>query len=288
MSIAKILAPLNGTANDSVALATAFAVAKAQKAYVDAVFINPDPREAIPVTEMPISGDIVQEIVDSAELGRKQANGAARESFSVAAANWNVKIVSTPEKLDCVTATFRDVMGHPRKAIAKLALLSDLVIFPPLLRDDLSGLHDAFIDVLTKTSRPVLLCAEKAPASVGQNVLIGWDGGAAAAQALIAALPILEKADIVRFASIHPEGQAEKRLAEARQYLALHGMSARDTLVVAPRNSIADELFRIAHSHACDLLVVGGYGHSRMMETVFGGTTRQLVSHPETSLFLAH
>lgn len=288
MSIAKILAPLSGSSNDAVVLGTAFAAAKANNAYVDAVFIAADPREVIPVTDAPISGDIIQQLVDDAEGLRKTFAKSARETFSELAAEWSVRVVQLPEKASTITATFRDVVGHPLEALHKAALLSDLVIFPPTFRGDLLGIHQAFVDVLTKCGRPVLLCAGKVPATFGENVLIGWDGGRAAAQALVASVPILKMAKSVRFASVRPDMASERPVKDAIQYLSLHDVIARETVIVAPKRAIAEELFAIAKDHGCDLLVAGGYGHSRLLETIFGGTTERLISHPEIPLLLVH
>ena len=58
MSIVKILAPVTGANRDSIVLATAFALAKPSNAHVEVLFIYPDSREAIPVTEMPMSPTI--------------------------------------------------------------------------------------------------------------------------------------------------------------------------------------------------------------------------------------
>jgi nucleotide-binding universal stress UspA family protein len=51
---------------------------------------------------------------------------------------------------------------------------------------------------------------------------------------------------------------------------------------------IAQELLETAAASEYDLLVCGGYGHSRMLETVFGGTTDYLLSHATMPIFLAH
>jgi nucleotide-binding universal stress UspA family protein len=36
------------------------------------------------------------------------------------------------------------------------------------------------------------------------------------------------------------------------------------------------------------MLVAGGYGHSRLMETIFGGVTDHIVSHPRVPVFMMH
>lgn len=288
MTIAKILAPLTGAPADTTVLTTAFCIAKSQDAYVDAVFIFPDPREAVPVTEIPLSAEIYQQIVDAAEDARTSASKSARESFSVTAATWNAKIVSMPERHKGIITTYREILGHFRDVLHGAALLSDIVVFPPVTDDDVEDVHGALIDVLMKSGRPVILCPQRTPQMAGNTVLIGWDGGAAAAQALNAAMPILEKARTVRIACIRPEDNVERSLKDVKEYLALHGVQATETLVMLPRRSIAQELLEMAQTNKFDLLVIGGYGHSRTMENIFGGTTESLLSHADLPIFLAH
>jgi len=288
MSIAKILVPLTGSKKDSVSLDTAFALAKRLGAFVDAIFIHPDSREAIPVSDMPISPEIIQSIVDIAETSRKAAADRARESFSMAAARWDVKIVSSPEKSAGITATYREKIGHLRDILRREACLSDLVVFPNMMGTDSGNFRHALTDVLVRYDRPVLLCAERAPKSVGRAALIGWDGGDAAAGALIAAMPILENSEAVQFACVRPSGDAKHPLREAQEYLSLHGIKTCETTIAQPQAPIAEELLDTAAASGYDLLVCGGYGHSQIMETVFGGTTDYLLSHADVPLFLAH
>jgi len=288
MAIAKIAAPLSGSRRDAVVLATAFALAKPSRAYVDAVFIHPDPREAIPVSDLPIAPEIVQELVDAAEIARKAAAKAARQALSTAAAHWGIKIISVPERMETATATWREITGHPEDMLNDIAKLADLVVFPPMAADDPDMMHRAFVHVLTRTGRPVVLCADKVPAKVGSIVGVAWDGGATAAHALTAAISILEEAASVELICVRPDSDARVSIEEAKQYLALHGIKAKDTRIETKTRKIGNELLETARAKGYDLLVMGGYGHSRLIESVFGGTTEFLASHPEIPILMVH
>ena len=66
MSFVKFIVPVAGVARDRFALATAFAAAKPFNAHVVALFVHADPREAVPYGELPLSPDIVQDLIDTA------------------------------------------------------------------------------------------------------------------------------------------------------------------------------------------------------------------------------
>lgn len=135
MSIVKILAPVTGSDRDLVVLATAFALAKPFDAHVEALFIHPDSREAVPVTEMPMSPSIIQELVDTAEEVRKTASKTAKAALAHCAGAAGVKIVGTPCKSDGVSASYRELTGHLPEKLEEASRLADVIVFPPIFCD---------------------------------------------------------------------------------------------------------------------------------------------------------
>jgi nucleotide-binding universal stress UspA family protein len=58
--------------------------------------------------------------------------------------------------------------------------------------------------------------------------------------------------------------------------------------VVSDGLSPADALLDYASDIGADLLVVGGYGHSRTREMIMGGVTRDLLRHMTVPLLMSH
>ena len=288
MSIVKILAPVTGVKGDHITLATAFEAAKPFAAHVEVLFICRDPREAVPYSDMPLPPGVVQDIVDCAQEQRKKASEIARKHLHAAATEFGVTVVESPAPLNTVTASYREAIGDLATILAEAAILSDLVVIPPVVKGYNGDNHDALVRVLIKAGRPVLLCAGKKPAQLGRNVAIGWDGHDAAAKALVAAAPILENAEAIELISVGELRSGNGRLSEAREYLALHDIRCAERFVQRNSHSSADALLDKASSDGCDLLVVGGYGHSRLMESVFGGVTEDIISHPTLPVLMVH
>jgi nucleotide-binding universal stress UspA family protein len=160
--------------------------------------------------------------------------------------------------------------------------------FRPFSATDTPEIHDAFVQVLTKSERAILLCAVSAPKTIGSNVSIGWDGGQAAAHAMAAAIPILKKAEKVELLAVGRGSGSEKGLLDALRFLSLHGVKATERVVEQGSRTIGDVLLDAAARSGCDLLVAGGYGHSRLRESIFGGVTVHLVSHPNLPILMVH
>jgi nucleotide-binding universal stress UspA family protein len=53
-------------------------------------------------------------------------------------------------------------------------------------------------------------------------------------------------------------------------------------------HSVAGELLRSAKDENSDLIVAGGYGHSRLGEWVFGGVTRDLLVKSQVCCLFSH
>jgi nucleotide-binding universal stress UspA family protein len=288
MSIVKISAPLTGSALDEITLATAYQAAKPFSAYVDVFFVHRDPREAIPYSEMTLVPEIIQSLIDAELEIQRVAGDAARRSFANAAVEHRAAILDAPSSRKGITTSIRDVIGHLPAVLANAAILSDLVVIPPVAKDGGGETHDALVRVLTKVGRPVLLCASDKPAQLGKKIAIGWDGRDAAAKALVAAVPFLEKAESVELVSVGNPRPEDSSINEAREFLALHDIRCAERVIQRGSRGIADTLVEAARNSGCDLLVAGGYGHSRLVESIFGGVTDSIVSHPQLPILMVH
>ena len=289
MSLAKILAPLTGSKRDATVLATAFEAARPFNAHVQALFVGADPREAIMFIDygVPISPQVAQELVETSEELTRELSKAAQHNLAAAAKEADVKIVPKPLRADAVTASYREVVGHFTSSVARAANLADLVVFTPIYRDESSEMSDTLISTITKTGRPVLL-SPVAPSAMARKVAVAWDGSVSAANALIAAIPFLKRAETIQILCVHHASEGKAKFSEAVEYLMLHGLSCTEHVVVPGAESTGEALLSQAASLGANLLVMGGYGHSRLRETIFGGVSQYMVSHATLPVLLVH
>lgn len=287
MPFVKILVPVAGVARDRFALATAFAAAAPFNAHVVAMFVHADPRESVPYGELPLSPDIVQDLIDTAADLEKASSKAARSTLASLAAEAGLRIVSKPERKDAVTVSYEEIREHLPRALDRAARLCDLVVFPPIRETDEPAVQDAFIRTLTKVGRPVLLSAEHCPKTIGKRIAVGWDGSVASSHALTAALPFLRRAEKIEVITIQ-NGVLPGNGSDVAAYLALHGLSCETRVLPRGDASIAEVLLDTAANQGFDLLIAGGYGHSQIVESIFGGVTEHIVSHPMIPVLMMH
>ncbi len=287
MSVVKILVPVAGVARDRFALATAFAAAKPFNSHIVAMFVHADPRESVPYGELPLAPDIVQDLIDTAADLEKASSKSARSMLASMAAEAGIRIVGTPQRTESVTVSYEEIRGHLPRALDREARLCDLVVFPPIRETDDPEVSEAFVRTLTKLGRPVLLSAEHAPEQIGRRIAVGWDGSIACAHALTTALPFLKGAETVEILSVQ-NGVPPANGADARAYLALHGITSSQRVIPRGDTSTAEALLDSAAQDGFDMLVAGGYGHSQLVESIFGGVTEHIVSHPMLPVFMMH
>ncbi len=275
MTPAKILAPLTGGTRDATVLASAFAAAKPFDAHVVALFVRPDPAEAMPFFGEGVSGAVAQEIID-----------AAREAADTAAATARTALAEAARDAGSDSFSWHEATGNFADQVVQASLLSDLVVFGPLSERDKPGLTEAFEAALLETGRPVLLTAQAPAKNLARRIVVGWNGSKCSAHAVIEALPYLDKAEAIEILTIGK--QAGDESADLGEYLKLHNIAAQQRIVDPGARSVGEALLEAAAQSGASMLVLGGYGHTRLREMFAGGVTRHVVSHADIPLFLVH
>jgi nucleotide-binding universal stress UspA family protein len=125
---------------------------------------------------------------------------------------------------------------------------------------------------------------------IGKRVLVAWNASREAARAVSDALPILAQAQSVEVVAFDPDGadHGEVAGADIALFLARHGVKASAARQSAPDIDVGSQILsRVADSNA-DLLVMGGYGHSRLRELALGGATRTVLDSMTLPVLMAH
>jgi nucleotide-binding universal stress UspA family protein len=177
-------------------------------------------------------------------------------------------------------------MVQPRP-LAWRARTRDLIIVPSYGHPETEYVAEVLI---FDSGRPVLLLPQAGfVAERLERIVVGWDGGRAAARALAEALPLLAAAREVSLVGVTGDKvMDEAPAAEVLRHLGEHGIIATATEIGRDGADAGTALMRHAAGAEADLLVMGGYGHSRLREFVLGGATRAVLSLPIVPVLLAH
>jgi nucleotide-binding universal stress UspA family protein len=186
---------------------------------------------------------------------------------------------------------WRLVEGPPSATVALHARYADLAIVGQSRPEDSTG--NIAAATMLSCGRPVLVVPYAGTfATIGRNVLVGWKAGREAARAINDAIPLLLKAQTVRILSINPvrgiDGDGDLPAADIALHLARHGIKAEAAHTIANDVTEADVLLNEAADMGADLIVAGGYSHSRVREFVFGGVTRSLLATMTVPVLFSH
>jgi nucleotide-binding universal stress UspA family protein len=145
--------------------------------------------------------------------------------------------------------------------------------------------------VLMTCGRPVLVVPFAGEfASVGRRVLVSWNAGREATNAVTMALPLLKRADRVDVVMFNPKSPAHGAVpgADIAVWLARHGVRVQVSEERVADSDIGGHLLSLASDLTSDLLVMGGYGHSRLTELALGGVTRTILESMTLPVLMAH
>ncbi len=118
---------------------------------------------------------------------------------------------------------------------------------------------------------------------------ICWDGSRLAARALRDAMPFLMTADMVTAITLNAsELPVDVSVGRLLKHLARSNLPAKSVSLESDRANVQASILSIASDEGLDLLVMGGYGHSRLKETVFGGVTREMFRSMTVPVLMSH
>jgi nucleotide-binding universal stress UspA family protein len=187
--------------------------------------------------------------------------------------------------LEGVSHQWEQAQGDFSHSLAMAARLVDMVVMSSRGAPGLTGEGDLPARVARSVTAPILIVpSDQRGFDIGGKALVGWDGSATAATSIRSALPLLKRAGSVEVLTI--EGNdTEVDPQDAARYLARHG--CRVTAQVVARGSSVSTQLRDALVGA-DWGVIGSYGHGRLRERLFGGTTSTLIEETPVPLLISH
>ncbi|MHC5654672.1 universal stress protein [Stappia sp.] len=221
---------------------------------------------------------------DYIELARNQALKAAQEAG---------KTFNDMARKAGVTAEVRTaemITGGSSETVLAHCRLTDLVVIGQENPDEPEPMRELMIEsVLFEGGVPVLVVPYIGGTLPLKNVMVAWDGSPTASRAVHAALPMLQMADKVTVVMVdtgkRTHGEPGSDIAT---YLARHGLDVTIDVVPRPSGGVADAILNYVSDQNVDLVVMGGYGHSRMREFLFGGATREILASMTVPVLMAH
>ncbi len=146
---------------------------------------------------------------------------------------------------------------------------------------------------LFESGRPVVLLPKgQTNFPKPKRVMIAWDASVEASKAVLDAVGLMQQAEAVDAVLIDPvptfEGHGPEPGMDLATYLARHGIKLTVHRLPKEGQEVSAILNRAAQDLSADLVVMGGFGHSRLRQRIFGGTTTDMVKDAKVPVLMAH
>ena len=284
MPIKTILVHLDTEQHAADLIGIAASIAGKSMAHVTGLHVVPD----VYVAAM-IPADVVGELIEAQRQANEAIAAKIEGRFRQAVAG-----LRTPTEWRQEQARFETVadvvMRHGRTADL-------LVLGQSEQKLDFYGSADTSGDIMLRAGRPVLMVPMKGRnGPIGKRILVAWKDSREAARAVFDAMPFLVDADMVHILTVK---QPPRRNTDATRGMPIPAADIAATLAhhdvrceiigrVGSESSVGAEILAQVKESGCDMVVMGGYGHSRMREIIFGGATRSLFDNMTVPVLMSH
>jgi nucleotide-binding universal stress UspA family protein len=209
----------------------------------------------------------------------------ARALFSSFMRQHGVPVGSTVS--DGPSAEWREEAGRQNAVTGSLGRVFDLIVVERPAK--LASLAEATLeDALFESGRPVMMTPPVSLSTIGERVLVAWNGSTETARTVAFAMPFLERAQSVQVVSVEGGMTPGPSAEELAATLARHGISALGRHVTARDRTPGELYLDEARAIGADLMVKGAYTQSRLRQMIFGGATRHIIMEATIPVILAH
>jgi nucleotide-binding universal stress UspA family protein len=280
MALKDILVNLDAAAASAARLDLACALARRHDAHLTGLFVVDISVAAMAGAEG--GGAALAELIEIMRRDGLAAAKVAEDAFR------------EKTRKEGVAAEWRMVEGVAPQQVALHGRYADLIVVGQDSPEEGAPAAGPLLEAALFTSgRPVLVVPFAGRfETLGKRVLIGWNAKREAARAVHDALPLMTGAEAVGVLVVNPQPgsdmHGEEPGADIAQHLARHGVKVTVERIVAPELGADDALLNRAAESGADLIVIGGYGHSRLRELVLGGVTRGLLRHMTVPVLMSH
>ncbi len=285
-SIKTILVPIDGSESSRPVLAAAGLLARSLGAHLEALHIRAGAKDFMPYVNLSAKMSKVIE-AQAAEDSAERAT-AVHHDFEEFCAETGLNVADSPAT-PRPSASWREERGRVSERLVERARLFDLCVVARPARAAgairRSPVGENLEALLLESGRPILMVPPGNHATIGNDIVIGWNDSAESARAVAAATDWLEQARSVTILASRGREEQARALGEN---LAWHDVKAEVRVFEAGSRSVGEVLLAEVTELKADLLIIGGYSHARARQLLLGGVTRHVIGHASIPVMLAH
>ena len=221
-------------------------------------------------------------VLDLDMMAPETARGGKRAADALRAA-------ARDHGIEATVVTDRSHIHSTPEIAADHARLADLVV-AGVRKEGLLSERLVAESLVFQSGRPVIVVPDDHRGYAAERIAVAWDFSRVAARALSDALPFLRRAAEVTLIAFGDDKDFTASIGQDEVLERLHrrGVEARFERMERGGQGIGDAINAAVGHLRADLLVMGGFGHSRFREFVLGGATRSILTAPLVPTLLSH
>ena len=233
-----------------------------------------------PVLPAIVGGGIPESVIEEQREENEKAAKAAVAQFEAMATEVKHESRMVPASLAGAADTF-----------GELARLYDLAVVGQSERDRV-GPEELIVEgALFNSGRPVLVVpADYSGGMRLDRVIVCWNGGRNAARATANAIAFLQQAKAVEVVTVGTDTAAAALTSagDLCHHLERHGINGTVKRIEPGSMRVSQAIIDYANKSGAGMIVMGGYGHSRLREFILGGTTRGVLAQMTVPTLMSH
>lgn len=280
MEYRTILVSLNNADRSPTLLDHAVSIAKKNDAHLIGLHVLP----RINIQPFSVAVEIPQVVLEAQKQAFQEECDKVKKQF---------EDVTSRGEISAEWRGIADQMTSIATRTVENAHYADLIVVGQGSPEGPDGLADLCERLIMEAGRPVYIVPrENSSRQSGDVILLAWNASREAARATFDALPFLRNSRQVNVVWIDAEDSAGQTVdlggSEIATSLARHGVKVEIIAPAQKSGAVGSSLKEQISRSGADLMVMGGYGHSRFSEYIFGGATRHMLEHMPIPILISH
>lgn len=276
-----ILLPFHDEEAGRMALNAATLVAERFNAYLEGLLVRGSPRITFP-QGMAVSSEYLS---DAARDWRTFAN-SARGHFKAIAEAKGLPFHELESGDGGPAFAWRELEGRESEIVGAHGRVFDLIVIGRTT--SMASWQEVCEAAIFETGRPVLLASSGMPETLGDVIVIAWNGSTETARTVGLGMPFLQAAQKVIVLSIEEGMQPGPNGAELVRHLVRNGVKATAQTARADGRGIGTAIMDEAAALGADMIFKGAFTSSRLRQMIFGGATQFILDHATLPVLLGH
>jgi nucleotide-binding universal stress UspA family protein len=228
------------------------------------------------------------DLVEDLERADRARSARLREAFEAFMNEQGVPLAVSGRAPGAPSASWSEQELTGDDAIGSVGRLHDLIVVGRPVDGQPVPMMSTLETALFDTGRTLLIAPPQAPATLGEMMVIAWNGSTETARTIALAMPFLAQAKEVVVLTVEEGMVAGPSGAEIARYLHRNDIAAAAKTVRTGDRAGGAAMLEESGALGADLGVMGAYPTTRLRQMIFGGATSHIRATAQLRVIMAH